>query len=101
VASLHVSKDGKKVDSFSAYGKCNPVPFNPPVSMKINKSGVFNLTGNAKDVLGKKHRVVVHGKFTSATTAVGDVKVDGPGCKGKVVKFTAVLSGTGGGNSGV
>ena len=100
VASLHVSKDGKKVDSFSSYGKCNATPFNPPVSMKINKSGTFNLTGNRKDVLGDGHKVVIHGKFTNPTTAVGTVKIDGKGCKGKTVKFKATLSGSGD-NSGI
>jgi hypothetical protein len=101
VASLHVSKDGKKVDSFSSYGKCNAVPFNPPVAMKITPAGTFSLTGNRKDVIGKTHKVVIHGKFTNAKTVVGDAKIDGSGCSGKKVKFTATLTGTGGDSSGI
>jgi hypothetical protein len=95
IVSFHVSKDGKKIDVFSGYSKCNPVPFNPPVKLKINKSGVFNLTGSQKDVIGKPHKVVIHGKFTSAKVAKGTYKIDGQGCKGPTVKFKAALQGTG------
>src|SRR5690242_6388938 len=83
VVEFHVAKNGKSIDMFSAYTKCNGVPFNPPVTIKITKGGAFNLTGKAKDVLGKMHGVVVHGKFTSAKAAKGTYKIDGPGCKGK------------------
>jgi hypothetical protein len=95
VVSFHVAADGKKIDVFSGYGKCNSVPFNPPVKIKINKSGTFNLSKNQKDVIGGVHKVEIHGKFTSATKASGSYKIDGKGCKGSKVKFKATLSGTG------
>ena len=98
VVNFHVSSDGKKIDMFSGYGKCNNVPFNPPITMKINKSGTFALTGKRKDVIGVSHPVVIRGKFTSATKASGHFKVDGKGCKGKKIKFSATLDGTGDGS---
>jgi hypothetical protein len=95
VVSFHVSTDGKKIDVFSGYSKCNPVPFNPPIKMKINKSGTFNLSGTHKDVIGKALKVQIHGKFTSGTKASGTYKIDAKGCKGPTVKFKATLTGTG------
>ena len=93
IVSFMVSDDGKKVSNFSGYTDCNRVPFNPPVSMKINKSGTFALTGKKKDVIGGVKKLVVSGKFVSATKARGFYQVSDAKskCKSKKVKFTATL----------
>jgi hypothetical protein len=91
VVNFHVASTGKAIDEFSAYTKCNPVPFQPAIKMKITKAGTFALTGNRKDILGDKHKVVIRGKFVSTDKAKGFYKIAGKGCKAKKVKFVATL----------
>lgn len=100
VISLHVDKTGKKIDGVSAYTKCNPVPFNPPITMKITKAGAFALTGERKDVTGKLVKVVISGKFVSATEAKGSYRMSvdkgAKRCNTSAVKFDAKFTSTNG-----
>src|SRR5260221_8354366 len=90
IVNPHVAANGQKIDNFNAFKSgCTKVPFNPPLTMKIQKSGTFSLNGNRKDINGKTLQVVISGKFVKPNEAKGFYKVSGKGCKGKKVNFDA------------
>ena len=99
VVSLHVAKNGKAIDNIGAYSKCNPVPFQPPYAIKVNKAGAFSLKGERKDVVGHSIKVVLSGKFVSATEVKGSYRMSvdkgAKRCNSKTVKFDAKLVQTG------
>ena len=84
-----VSKDGKKVKNLQANSKCGPVPFNPPLSARISRTGAFAISGTHKDFNGKALRVAISGKFVSKKEAKGTWKITAKGCSAKTKRFDA------------
>jgi hypothetical protein len=89
VVNFDVSKDGTRVKNFSVYGKCNPVPFDPPISMRLRRGGRFSLNATRKNVLNKSFKVVISGRFVTRKRATGTYRVTGQGCTQKAIAFDA------------
>jgi hypothetical protein len=91
MTTLKVSANGKKIQSFSSYTKCNSVPFRKPLSLSVSGAGVFAYNGTLTDVLGNKIDVVITGKFVTAKKASGTLRYSTATCDSKVIKYSAVF----------
>lgn len=97
VFQFDVSKDGKKVMNLQANSKCSPVPFNPPLSARIGRTGQFSVSGNHKTFNNKTFKVAIAGKFVSKNEAKGTWRITGNGCTQKTAAFDAKRLTSGGG----
>jgi hypothetical protein len=91
VNEIKVSADAKRVVKFSAYTKCNPVPFAKPVAFAITRTGTFSYTADVKDVLGKIEKLEVTGTFVSKTEVRGSFRISSGSCNSKSIAYRALL----------
>jgi hypothetical protein len=89
VVAFDVTKSGTKVTNFSANSKCNPIPFNPPITMRIGPTGRFSLNATRKSAINKSFKVVITGKFVTKKEARGTWRITGQGCTQRTVTYDA------------
>jgi hypothetical protein len=98
VNDIVVSKNGKTIDLFRTFTKCNPIPFaKDPGGFKITKAGAFAFTGVKRDFTGHNVKVVITGKFVSSKLIRGTIRYSTTAPKRCDTKTTAYAAKLGAG----
>lgn len=92
--SFHVGTNGKRIDHWIYYNKCNPVPVAkvPPIPIT---NGSFSYKGTLTNVAKKQITFTISGTFSSAHLITGTIRGTGGGKTCAAVPMKAKFTGTG------
>ena len=92
--SFHVGTNGKRIDHWIYYNKCNPVPIAKVPSIPIT-NGSFSYKGTLTNLARKKITFTIVGKFATSKLITGTIRGTGGGKTCAAVPMKAKFTRTG------